>query len=114
METRHQDAIENRNKDLLAVQALELKMEITNRWILGDALCHETVQLLYMHKYQRALNVLEGLVVAWVFELSKLNRSQTGQFYFNVLYHALLTSGSLGYCLCKHIGEALQKRSAAI
>jgi hypothetical protein len=39
---------------------------------------HEAAKLLHMHKYQRALDVLEVLVVAHVFELGCMNHSQTG------------------------------------
>lgn len=81
LETRRRHAIENQNRDLLTVQALELKLELTARWIPGDMQCHETAKLLHMRKYQRALDVLEGLVVAHVFELSKMNCSQTGESY---------------------------------
>jgi len=78
METRRRHAIENRDKDLATVQALELKAGIAEHWTRGSAECHEAAALLHMHKYQRVLDVLEGLVVAHVFELSKMNRSQTG------------------------------------
>ena len=78
IETCRRHAIENRDKDLATVQALEMRMGVTERWIHGSAESHEAAWLLHMWKYQRALNVLEGLVVARVFELSKMNRSQTG------------------------------------
>ncbi|KIM58061.1 hypothetical protein SCLCIDRAFT_28331 [Scleroderma citrinum Foug A] len=48
------------------------------------------------HWYQRVLDNLERLVVSRIFKLSKMNQSGTG------------------YKLCKHIGKALQTRSAAI
>jgi hypothetical protein len=73
IETRCQHAIENQDKDLATVQALEMRMSITERWICGSAESHEAARLLHMRKYQRALDVLEGLVVAHVFELSKMN-----------------------------------------
>jgi hypothetical protein len=79
IETRHRHAIENLDKDLKAMQALEVRMDITERWMPASPECHEAAKLLHMRKYQRALNVLEGLVVARVFELSKMNRSQTGK-----------------------------------
>ena len=86
IETRRRHAIENRDKDLSAVQALEVRMGIIERWIPGSPEGNEAAKLLHMRKYQRALDVLEGLVVARVFELSKMNRSQTGKpssTYFN-------------------------------
>ena len=54
-------------------------MDIATHWVPGSPECLEASKLLYMHKYQWALDVLEGLVVACVFELSKMNCSQTGQ-----------------------------------
>ena len=30
------------------------------------------------HKYQHALDHLEGLIIAWMFELTKMNMSETG------------------------------------
>jgi hypothetical protein len=54
-------------------------MDVTEHWAPRSPECHETAKLLHMCKYQRALDVLEGLVVAHVFELSKVNRSQSGK-----------------------------------
>jgi len=42
-------------------------MGIVVRWIAGSAECRDAAKLLHMRKYQRALDVLEGLVVARVF-----------------------------------------------
>ncbi|KAG1763541.1 hypothetical protein EDD22DRAFT_979344 [Suillus occidentalis] len=83
IETARRHAIENYEKDLKVVQELEVK--------LGDA-----GHLVANQKFQWALDSLEGLVVARIFELSKMNRVGTG------------------YKLRKHIGRALQARSAAI
>ena len=82
IETRRQHAFENLNKNLKAVQALEVRMDITARWLPGGPEYHEAAKLLHMRKYQRALDVLEGLIFAHVFELSKMNRSQTGKPLF--------------------------------
>ncbi|KAG1893006.1 uncharacterized protein F5891DRAFT_1131416 [Suillus fuscotomentosus] len=76
IETAHRHAIENYEKDL---KVLEVK--------LRDVGC-----LVANRKFQWALDSLEGLVVARIFELSKMNR----------------------YKLQKHIGRALQACSAAI
>jgi hypothetical protein len=54
-------------------------MDVTEHWAPGSPECHEAAKLLHMCKYQRALDVLEGLVVARVFELSKMNHSQSGK-----------------------------------
>jgi hypothetical protein len=37
--------------------------------------------LVTMRKYQRALDHLEGLIVACMFELTKMNMSQTGKCF---------------------------------
>jgi hypothetical protein len=82
IETARRHAIENHDRDLRAVQALELKLEITQRWTPGNGEWQEAARLVAMCKYQRALDVLEGLIVARMFELTKMNRSQTGKFHF--------------------------------
>jgi hypothetical protein len=79
IETRRRHALENLDKDLKTVQVLEVRMEIADRWAPGGPECHEAAKLLHMRKYQRAVDALEGLVVARMFELSKMNRSQTGK-----------------------------------
>jgi hypothetical protein len=56
-----------------------VRMDVMERWAPRSPECHEAVKLLHMRKYQRALDVLEGLVVARVFELSKMNHSQSGK-----------------------------------
>ncbi|KAI6025420.1 hypothetical protein EDC04DRAFT_2869357 [Pisolithus marmoratus] len=73
----HRHAMENFEKDLKVVQDLEVKL-IAN--------C----------KYQHCLDQLESLIVAWIFELSKMNQVGTG------------------YKLHKHIAKALKAHSAAI
>ena len=64
------------------------------------------------HRYQKALDKLEGLVVARLFELTKMNMSRTGTpLSFPVIAGADLLPG---YKLRKHIAKALQRRSQAI
>ena len=79
-ETAHRHALENHDKDLKAVQALELKLRIEQRWQPQSAEWQNAGKLVAMRKYQRALDVLEGLIVSRMFELTKMNRSQTGIF----------------------------------
>ncbi|KAG2743935.1 hypothetical protein P692DRAFT_201722581, partial [Suillus brevipes Sb2] len=95
-ETAWRHAIENYDKDLKVVQELEVKLGITRRWVPDDHEWRDAGRLVANRKLQRALDNLEGLVVARIFELSKMNRAGTG------------------YKLRKHIGKALQVRSAAI
>ena len=81
LETARRHALENHDKDLKAVQALELRLEIDERWQPQGAEWQNVGRMVAMRKYQRALDVLEGLVVARMFELTKMNRSQTGKLF---------------------------------
>jgi len=78
-ETKRRHALEKHDKDLAAVHALELRLGIITRWVLGGPEWEEAGRLVSMRKYQRSLDNLEGLVVARIFELTKMNRSQTGE-----------------------------------
>ncbi|KAI6018452.1 hypothetical protein BKA83DRAFT_4127671 [Pisolithus microcarpus] len=95
-ETICHHAQENYKKDLKVVQELEGCLGITCRWVLEDGEWQVAARLVANRKYQRALDNVECLVVSRIFELSKMNQSGTG------------------YKLRKHIGKALQTRSAAI
>ncbi|KAF7362867.1 hypothetical protein MVEN_00636500 [Mycena venus] len=75
LKTQRRHAMELRDKILLAVQDLEM-----HGWM----------------RYQRALDKLQGLVIARLFELTKCHMSGTG------------------YKMRKHIAKALQARSRAI
>lgn len=95
-ETTRRHAQENYEKDLKVVQELEGRLGITRRWVPEDEEWQAAARLVANRKYQRALDNVERLVVSRIFELSKMNQSGTG------------------YKLRKHIGKALQTRSAAI
>ncbi|KAJ7867222.1 hypothetical protein B0H14DRAFT_3084137 [Mycena olivaceomarginata] len=89
-------AMELRDKVLLAVQDLELRMDLRDRWTPGCAEWSEAAVLVANRRYQRALDKLQGLVIARLFELTKCHMSGTG------------------YKMRKHIAKALQARSRAI
>ncbi|KAH7917998.1 hypothetical protein BV22DRAFT_1108467 [Leucogyrophana mollusca] len=95
-ETARRHALETYENTLKVVQTLEAKLEVVRRWVPDDPEWQNAGRLVANRTYQRALDTLEGLVVARIFELSKMNRAGTG------------------YKLRKHIGKALQVRSAAI
>ncbi|KAI6116970.1 hypothetical protein EDD17DRAFT_1477623 [Pisolithus thermaeus] len=95
-ETTHRHAQENYEKDLKVVQELEGRLGITRCWVPEDKEWQAAARLVANRKYQRALDNVERLVVSRIFELSKMNQSGTR------------------YKLRKHIGKALQTRSAAI
>jgi hypothetical protein len=77
-ETKRRHAFEKHDKDLAAVHSLELRLGIIAHWVPGSPEWEEAGRLVSMQKYQRSLDNLEGLVVARIFELTKMNRSQTG------------------------------------
>ncbi|KAG2342409.1 hypothetical protein BDR05DRAFT_976534 [Suillus weaverae] len=95
-ESARRHALEDHERHLKLVQALECKLEIEKRWTPHDAEWQRVGRLVANRKYQRALDHLEGLVVARIFELTRMNRAGTG------------------YKLRKHIAKALQTRSVAI
>lgn len=78
-ETKRRHALKKHDKDLAAVHALELRLGIITRWKVGGPEWEEAKRLVSMRKYQRCLDNLEGLIVARIFELTKMNRSQTGE-----------------------------------
>ncbi|KAG1903493.1 uncharacterized protein F5891DRAFT_977616 [Suillus fuscotomentosus] len=81
IETARQHAIENYKKDLKMVQELEGKLDISRRWVPEDQEWRDTGCLVANHKFQHALDHLEGLVVAQIFELSKMNRAGTAAIH---------------------------------
>ncbi|KIJ58808.1 hypothetical protein HYDPIDRAFT_178002 [Hydnomerulius pinastri MD-312] len=89
-------AQENYDGNLAVVQELELKLGIRRHWEPDDEEWQRAGRLVANRKYQRALDALESLVVARIFELGKMNQAGTG------------------YKLRKHIGKALQAQSSAI
>jgi hypothetical protein len=78
MERRHAQEVEAR--DLLVVQNLELKLGIFTRWVPADDEWKQAAEMVGKRRYQRCLDLLEGLVVARMFELTKMNMSQTGEW----------------------------------
>ncbi|KAJ3732181.1 hypothetical protein DFJ43DRAFT_997981, partial [Lentinula guzmanii] len=85
-------------KLLVDVQSLEerLGLRADQRWCKGSEHWKKAEELVAMSKYQSSLDKLEGLIVARIFELSRMNVSGTG------------------YKMRQHIGHAMQKRSTAI
>lgn len=66
------------DKDLECVQELERLLEIVDRWTEGSPKWASTVVEIKKRKYQLALDALELLIVERIFELTKMNQSQTG------------------------------------
>ncbi|KAJ7236144.1 hypothetical protein C8J57DRAFT_1530245 [Mycena rebaudengoi] len=89
-------AIEKRDRHAAVVEELEEKLDIRERWTSEDVKWVAAVKDIKQRKYQLALDELEKLIVARIFELTNMNQSQTG------------------YKMRKHIAKALQVRSKEI
>jgi hypothetical protein len=76
MVRRH--AQEKAEKDLEQVQELESTLAVAERWTTESPKWVETVAAIKQRKYQLALNALELLIVECIFELTKMNQSETG------------------------------------
>ena len=79
-ETKHCHALEEYDKDLRVVHELEKKLCILIRWVPGCEDWERMGKMVAMRKYQWALDQIEGLIVARMFELTKMNMLQTGEF----------------------------------
>jgi hypothetical protein len=77
-ETARRHAQENYDKDLAAVQELERKLDVGSRWTPNHPEWERAGKMVARRKYQRALDNLESLVVARIFELGRMNRAGTG------------------------------------
>ncbi|KAJ7851290.1 hypothetical protein B0H14DRAFT_3085820 [Mycena olivaceomarginata] len=95
-ELARRHAKEKVEKDLESVHALEVQLDVTERWTVESLKWALTVVEIKKRKYQLALDALELLIVERIFELTKMNQSQTG------------------YKMRKHIAKALQARSKAV
>lgn len=80
-ETARRHALETHAKNLQSVQAMEKTMDIPNRWTSESAEWVAAAEKAKMRRYQRSIDALEGLVVSRMFELTKMNMSQTGNYF---------------------------------
>jgi hypothetical protein len=85
LETKRRHALENRDRDLLVVQDLEVILGVVDRWIPESPEWKAAALMVGKRRYQRCLDDLEGLIVSRMFELTKMNMSQTGTS-FNSMY----------------------------
>ena len=81
IETAQHHALEEHTKHLNAVHSLEAKLNVSVRWTAGSVAWEDAAKKVKMRTYQRCIDTLEGLVVARMFELTKMNMSQTGELY---------------------------------
>ena len=78
-ETARQHALESHAKNLQSVQAMEKTMDIPSHWTPESAEWVAAAEKAKMRRYQCSIDTLEGLVVSRMFELTKMNMSQTGK-----------------------------------
>ncbi|KAJ7081091.1 hypothetical protein C8R43DRAFT_965631 [Mycena crocata] len=95
-ELARRHAKERVERDLDSVRELEGVLDIAERWTTRSTKWGETTEAIKKRKYQLALDALELLIVERIFELTKMNQSETG------------------YKMRKHIAKALQARSKAV
>ncbi|KAK7435868.1 hypothetical protein VKT23_019399 [Stygiomarasmius scandens] len=78
------------------VQGLETRLEIKDRWLSESEDWKRAEEMARKLEYQKTVDRLEGLVVARLFELARMNMAGTG------------------YKMRRHLGQALKTRSQAI
>ncbi|KAJ7723101.1 hypothetical protein DFH07DRAFT_759653 [Mycena maculata] len=86
LEAQRRYAIELHDKVLLAVQEIELQMGIAIRWFPNSEEWREAAIMVGKRRYQQALDQLQGLIIARIFELTKMNMSGTGACFFLSFY----------------------------
>jgi hypothetical protein len=75
------------------VQELEMKLTVTSRWVPDCQEWKTAAVMAGKRRYQRCLDDLEGLIVSRMFELTKMNMSQTGEALFLwTIYQLIETS----------------------
>jgi hypothetical protein len=79
-EAKRHSAFRNFNLALHAVDDLEIKLGITERWTAMNEKYQHALTKLNHQCFIKAVDTLEGLVVQRLFELSKANLSGTGLY----------------------------------
>ncbi|KAG0697180.1 hypothetical protein DFH29DRAFT_984382 [Suillus ampliporus] len=105
-ETQCRHLMEKRDLILQEVAAMEVKMAISHRWQPSFPEYQATIKYMTTHKYQRALDNLQCLVVQRLFELQRLNISQTAYHMRTRIARSLQTH-------CKTIRKAVEKYNKA-
>ncbi|KAF8339461.1 hypothetical protein F5887DRAFT_889178 [Amanita rubescens] len=101
IETKRRQLLEKRDNVLDVVHGLEVKLGIVpeKRWVPSSEEWAAAAEKVRLRNYRKKLDHLEALIVARIFELSKMNMPQIGD---------------LGYNLRDHIADALKARSQAV
>jgi hypothetical protein len=94
METACCHALESQKRDLAAVQVPKSKLNVTQWWTSDFMEWQQAAKKVSMQCYQHCIDALKGLVVARMFELTKMNMSQMGKtpHVLSILHINLLTS----------------------
>lgn len=79
LETERRTALEKHERLLQEVAAIEVELGIGTRWHPGMQEYRDALQYIAERRYHRALDNLQRLVVQCLFELHKMNISQTGE-----------------------------------
>ncbi|KAG6809418.1 hypothetical protein H0H92_000329 [Tricholoma furcatifolium] len=95
-DTARRQLTDRRDTLLLDLSQSEDKMNIHTRWTPDSPQYRQVAEYIANRKYERALDHLQSLVIKRLFELHKLNLSQTG------------------YRMRTHIAKSLQTRSKTI
>jgi len=88
-ETVRRHALELQARDFTAVQAMERRLDILVRWQPESIEWKAAAEKVTLRRYQRCIDVLEGLIVARMFELTKMNMSQTGMSFYHCNCYSL-------------------------
>lgn len=87
LETERRVAAEQYDRISTEVIALEIKMDIQERWDPTMPAYQEAQKYIHERTYRRALDKLHRLVVLRLFELQKLNVSHTGRCSMSIHSH---------------------------
>ncbi|KAE9395671.1 hypothetical protein BT96DRAFT_750245, partial [Gymnopus androsaceus JB14] len=79
LEKKCRDEMENERKLIADIQMLEWKLEIGARWVKGSEKWDAASKLVKEANYRKALDKLEALLVARIFEMTRLNVAGTGK-----------------------------------
>lgn len=92
LERKCWNEMENERKLIADCQALEWKLEIRKRWEKGSEEWCATEKIVREATYRKALDKLEGLLVARMFEMTRLNVAGTGACKIPIfILYSLLT-----------------------
>jgi hypothetical protein len=78
IEAAHRRNLAKLERASKAVEDYEVRLSIETQWKPGDVEWVAAAEKLRKREYQQALDCVERLLVSRIFELSKMNLSQTG------------------------------------